>query len=238
VSRPRRSRRSREKFNGVRLKFTGLAGGAPYCPVSQRSTAPTVGRTIFARRVGAPTVGRGHRTVRCASDSVRCANCHESTTVGCARKGKRSWTGQLQGLFGGAPDCPVRHPTKGKINLPRLPPTAPSCLGAIKGTPRRMEESPKHTLSILSLPHSVSAHLIDCVNDLSSVLVVNSLCFILSSSLGLCACVLLQICVCCFPSLLSCFHCDLCCKGERLQLVEIPRKREKEISKEKSWYSS
>jgi hypothetical protein len=132
----------------------------------------------------------------------------------------------------------VRHPTEGKISLPRLPPTAPSCLGAIKGTPRRMEESPKHTLSILSLPHSVSVHLIDCVSDLSSVLVVNSLCFILSSSLGLCACVLLRICVCCFPPLLLCFHCDLCCKGERLQLVEIPRKREKEISKEKPWYSS
>jgi hypothetical protein len=29
VSRPRQSRRSREKFNGVRLKFTGLSGGAP-----------------------------------------------------------------------------------------------------------------------------------------------------------------------------------------------------------------
>jgi hypothetical protein len=126
----------------------------------------------------------------------------------------------------------VRHPTEGKISLPRMPPTPPSCLGAIKGAPRHMEESPKHTLSILSLPHSVSAHLIDCVSDLSSVLAVNSLCFILSSSLGLCACVLLQICVCCFPPLLLCFHCYLCCKGERLHLVEIPHKREKEISKE------
>jgi hypothetical protein len=38
VSRPRRSRRSREKFNGVRLNFTGLSDGAPDCPVSQRST--------------------------------------------------------------------------------------------------------------------------------------------------------------------------------------------------------
>jgi hypothetical protein len=63
VSRPRRSRRSRETFNGIRLKFTGLSGDAPDCPVSQRSTAPTVGRAIRARRVGAPTVGRGHRTV-------------------------------------------------------------------------------------------------------------------------------------------------------------------------------
>jgi hypothetical protein len=146
--------------------------------VSQRSTAPTVGRAIRARRLGEPTVDRGHRTVRCAPDSVRCANCRISAMVGCARKGKRSRTGQLQGLSGGAPDCPVRHPTEGKICLPKLPPTAPSCLGAIKGTPRHMEESPKHTLSILSLPHSVSGHLIDFVSDLSSVLVVNLLRFI------------------------------------------------------------
>jgi hypothetical protein len=52
-----------------------------------------------------------------------------------------------------------------------------------------MEELPKHSLSILRLPHSASVHLIDCVSDLSSVLVVNSLCFISRSSLGLCACV-------------------------------------------------
>jgi hypothetical protein len=93
---PRRNRRSRETFNGVRLKFTGLSGGTPDCPVSQRPTAPTVGRAIRARRMGAPTVGRGHRTVRCAPDSVRCANCQKSATVGCARKVRRSRTGQLQ----------------------------------------------------------------------------------------------------------------------------------------------
>jgi hypothetical protein len=52
-----------------------------------------------------------------------------------------------------------------------------------------MEESPKHSLRILRLPHSVSAHLIDCVSDLSFVLVVNSLCYVSSSSIGLCACV-------------------------------------------------
>jgi hypothetical protein len=83
----------------------------------------------------------------------------------------------------------VRHPTEGKNCLPYWPPMTPSCLGDIKGTPRRIEESPKHSLSNLILPHSVSAHMIDHVSDLSSVLVVNSLCFILSSSLGLCACV-------------------------------------------------
>jgi hypothetical protein len=162
-----------------------------------------------------------------APDSVRCANQPGVAMVGCTNLGRRSAPYMLQCLSGGAPDYSARHPAEGKNCLPCWPPTAPSCLGAIKRTPRRMEESPKHTLSILSLPHSVSAHLIDRVSDLSSVLVVNSLCFILSSSLGLCACVLLRICVCCFPSLLLCFHRDLYCKGERLQLVEIPRKREK-----------
>jgi hypothetical protein len=134
-------------------------------------------------------VGRGHRTIRCAPDSVRCANCHESAMVVCARIGRRSRTRHEQWLSGGAPDCPVHHPTEGKDSLPCWPPTAPICLGAIKGTPRRMEELPRHSLSILSLTHFVFAHLIDHVSDLSSVLVVNSLCVFLSSSLGLCACV-------------------------------------------------
>jgi hypothetical protein len=158
-------------------------------PPAQRSAAQSTGDAWPA-----PTVGRGHRTVRCAPDYVRCANCHESATVVCARIGRRSRTRHEQWMSGGAPDCPVRHPTEGKDSLPCWPPTAPSCLGAIKGTPRRMDESPKHSLSILSFPHSVSTHLIDHVSDLISVLVVNSLCFILSSSLGLCVadlCVLL-----------------------------------------------
>src|SRR5688572_28624818 len=44
------------------------------CPVSQRLAGPTVGRAIHARHVAETTVGRGHRTVQCAPDSVRCAN--------------------------------------------------------------------------------------------------------------------------------------------------------------------
>jgi hypothetical protein len=50
---------------------------------------------------------------------------------------------RLQELFGGAPDSPVCHSTEVKDSLPSGSPTAPSCLGAIKGTPRRMEESPQ-----------------------------------------------------------------------------------------------
>ena len=66
-------------------------------------------------------------------------------------------------------DCPVHHPTEGKFGLPSWPPTAPSCLGAIKGTPRCMEELPKHSLSILRLQDSNFTHLILCVSVLSSI---------------------------------------------------------------------
>jgi hypothetical protein len=59
---------------------------------------------------------------------------------------------RLQDLSGGALDYPVRHSTEGKDGLPRLSSTTPSCLGAIKGTLRRMEESSKHSLSILRHP--------------------------------------------------------------------------------------
>jgi hypothetical protein len=81
-------------------------------------------------------------------------------------------------VSGGAPAGPVHHPIDGKDSLPGLLSTAPSCLGAIKGTPRRMEEHTKHTLSILDHSHSVFAHSIDILSDLSSVLVVNLVLFI------------------------------------------------------------
>jgi hypothetical protein len=186
----------------------------------------------------APTVGWAHRIVRCAPDSVRCANRSWGPTVGCAPYGRKSSTGLLQWLSGGAPDCLVHHSTEGKNFLPNWCPTAPSCLGVTKGTPRRMEKDTKHSLSIIRHPDSASMHLIRCVSDLSSVRVVNSLCCALSSSLGLCVCVcgLNLVCVVFLP-LLVCFLWSRLCKGERLQLVEIPRKREK-TSKERLWYSN
>jgi hypothetical protein len=81
-------------------------------------------------------------------------------------------------MSGGAPDCSVHHPTEGKNYLPGVLSTAPCCLGAIKGTPGRKKEYTKHTLNILRLPYSILAHSIDILSDLSSVLVVNLLCFI------------------------------------------------------------
>jgi hypothetical protein len=110
---------------------------APDCPVSQRSAGPMVGCAICARHVAGPTVGRGHRTVRCANGS-------QAPTVGFAREGKKSAPDSVRC----APDCPVRQATEGKICLPGMLSTAPSCLGAIKGTSRRMEEYTKHPLSI------------------------------------------------------------------------------------------
>jgi hypothetical protein len=151
----------------------------------QRSSAQSTRDTWSA-----PTVSWAHRTVRRAPDSVRCANSPEGPTVGCVRYGRRSRTGPLQWLSGGAPESPVHHSIEGKKCLPSWSLTAPSCLGAIKGTPRHMEQDTKPSLSILRLTDSASTHLIDCVSDLSSVWVANSLCCVSSSSLGLCVGVL------------------------------------------------
>jgi hypothetical protein len=179
----------------------------------------------------AATVGWAHRTVRCAPDSVWCANQPRGAMVGCAWYGKRSRTGHEQWMSGGAPDCPMHHSIEGKKCLPKWSSTAPSFLGAIKGTPRRMKQTTKHSLSILRHPDSAPTHLLRCVSDLSSIRVVDSLVVLVSSSLHLCAwlCCVFESCVCCSLTLLLCFCCDLYCKGERLQLVEIPRKREKRL---------
>jgi hypothetical protein len=120
------------------------------------SGEPTVGRANGRPRNPRATRGRangqkGHRTVRCAPDSVRCANDSETPTVGFAKEGKKS-----------APNCPVRQATEGKNCLLGMLSTAPSCLGAIKGTPRRMEEYTKHSLSIPKHQDFNSAHSILC----------------------------------------------------------------------------
>jgi hypothetical protein len=61
-------------------------------------------------------------------------------------------------MSGGAPNCPVRQRTEDKNCLPNGDPTAPSYLGAIKGTPRRMEQEAKPPLNILKCLHSASTH--------------------------------------------------------------------------------
>jgi hypothetical protein len=54
------------KVQRCRLKFTGLSGGAPDCPVSQRSTVQRSAVKSAGDTWLASTVERGHRTVRCA----------------------------------------------------------------------------------------------------------------------------------------------------------------------------
>jgi hypothetical protein len=46
---------------------TGLSGGAPDCPVNQRSPAQRSAAQSAGDTWPAPTVGKGHRTVRCAN---------------------------------------------------------------------------------------------------------------------------------------------------------------------------
>jgi hypothetical protein len=184
---------------------------------------------INGRHVAEPMVGWSHRTVRCAPDSVRCANETKDPMIGFVRKGRRSCTGQELFMSGGAPDCAVHHSTECKNFLPIGSPTAPSCLGAIKGTPRRMEQYTKHSMNNLKHLDSAATHLDRCVRDLSTFRVENSSAMLLCSSLGLCSCVCCVSSLACvaLPPLHLCFSCDQYCKGERLQLVEIPRKREK-----------
>jgi hypothetical protein len=129
-------------------------------------------------------------------------------------------------VSGGAPDCPVRQATEGKNYLPGMLSTAPSCLGAIKGTPRRMEEDTKHPLSIVDHSHFILTHLFDILSDLSSVLVRTlRYCFELKSCS--CVCVFAVVLSVSLPSLTLVLHFDSYCKGERLQVVEIPRKWER-----------
>jgi hypothetical protein len=131
---------------------TGLSSGAPdsvWCARLKSGEQAALGRiwrrtTIIHRTVWWCTGLSGEPTAA-------------SATVGRAIRGRR--VARANGRQG-APDCPVRHPTEGKISLPRLSPTAPSCLGAIKGTARRMEESPKLTRKILRLQDSILTHLI------------------------------------------------------------------------------
>jgi hypothetical protein len=191
----RRTRCSQEKLEESRLKFTGLSG-EPVMP------APTVGSAISAQSAGdawpKPTVTRPHQTVRCAtrlSDVQRGSWLQWSASL--EKEGDRTCA-----LSGGAPDCLVRPRTEGNYFLPNGAPTSPSCLGAIKGTPRRMVHHTKHLLNILSRRDLTFTHLIHCVRDLSTFLSCNSV-VLLSCTYSRLVCVLVLrlslLCVFLFP---------------------------------------
>jgi hypothetical protein len=126
---------------------------APDCPVSQRSAARSARDTWPSQRSEGGTGLSGvHRTCPVRQrlpDLQRSASPFKERnrapdTVRCA------------------PDCPVRPMTEGKDGLPDLFSTAPSCLGAIKGSPRRMEENTKHSYNIPKHQDIDSTHLVHC----------------------------------------------------------------------------
>jgi hypothetical protein len=115
---------------GVNSLLSGIAEGAaakihrtvrcaPDCPVNQhrprqRSTARSTGDAWPE-----PTVTRPHWTVRCALDSVRCANWTEDSTVGFAKEVNKSCTVHVRWCTGQS-DAPMdrkqEFPTKWRSN--------------------------------------------------------------------------------------------------------------------------
>jgi hypothetical protein len=118
-------------------KSTAYSYNSPDCPVRHR----TVGRANGRPRN--PRVTRGR-----ANGQMGAPDCPVCTRQCPVRQRLQIFNGRLRQIRKAirTKQCPVRHPTEGKICLPGLLPTAPSCLGAIKGTPRRMEENNKHSL--------------------------------------------------------------------------------------------
>jgi hypothetical protein len=114
-----------------------------------------VHRTAFGAQAGAPAnwtlsgkaegaAAKIHRSVWCASDYKRDNGLSGATD--CLVQRTLKFTYYL--LSGGATDCLVRLRTEGNQSLPNGTPTTLSCLGAIKGTPRRMEQDTKQSLNI------------------------------------------------------------------------------------------
>jgi hypothetical protein len=147
----RRTCYSREVINGVRLKFTRLSG---------------VHRTVrWAHgRPGQRTAARSARDTWPSQRSEGAPDCLVCTGQCPVRQRLQSANGRLRQRRKEirAGQCPVRQATEGKNCLPGMLSTAPSCLGAIKGTPRHMEENTKHSLSIPKHQDFDSAHLILC----------------------------------------------------------------------------
>jgi hypothetical protein len=128
--------------------------------VSQRSAAQSARDAWPGQRSEGGTELSGvHRTVSGVHRTVSGAPTAPNRQRLAAPKQERN---PHRTVSGGASDCPVRQSTESKNCLPGMLSTAPSCLGAIKGTPRRMEEYTKHSLSIPKHQGSNSVHLIPC----------------------------------------------------------------------------
>jgi hypothetical protein len=138
---------------------TGLSGEPTVGWANGRPRNPRVTRGKGQRLEGGTGLSGVHRTVsgvhRTVSGAPTAPKCQRSASPKKERNPHRT-------VSGGAPDCPVRQATEGKNCLPGMHSTAPSCLGAIKGTPRCMEEKTKHSLSIPKHQDFDSVHLILC----------------------------------------------------------------------------
>ena len=88
--------------------------------------------------------------------------CLDSSSQDSTESGSTGLSGGAPDSVRCAPDCPVRPTTEGKDGLLDLFSTAPSCLGAIKGTPRRMEENTKHSYNTPEHQDIDSTHLVHC----------------------------------------------------------------------------
>jgi hypothetical protein len=115
---------------------------------------------------------------------------------------------------------------EGYYGLPNGAPTAPSCLRAIKGTPRRMEQYTKHLLNILSRRDFTFTHLVRCDRDSSTFLSCNFVVLLSCASSCLVCVLMLQLTLVCvaIPSLLLCSFEINCVRREILQSMEIPHK--------------
>jgi hypothetical protein len=91
---------------------TGLSG-------EPTAASATVDRQIRGRRVARSNGRQGHRTVRCALDSVRCANCHKICNGRMRQKRKEIVHRTVRwrtGLFGAPPDRRQDLPSKNASN--------------------------------------------------------------------------------------------------------------------------
>jgi hypothetical protein len=151
----RRTHCSRELLGTLRLKFSGLSG--VHQTVRWASNARANGRQRDQRAISG-------RRVACANDHQAAPDCPGGGN-GQIRQRRKEIV---------YCSCPVRPRTEDNYCLPNGAPTPPSCLGAIKGTPRRMKQNTKYLLNILRRWDLSFAHLIHWVRDLSTFLSCNS----------------------------------------------------------------
>jgi hypothetical protein len=152
------------KLAALGNKLRAYSYNSPDCPVcTGLSGEPTVGRANGRLRDPRKTRGRANGQEGAPDCPVCTGQCPVRQRLqGCQRSASPNKEGNShRTVSGGAPDCPVRQATEGKNCLPGLLSTTTSCLGAIKGTPRRMEEKTKHSLSTLDHSHSILVHLFD-----------------------------------------------------------------------------